>query len=142
MFLLLGISMPATAIEKGEAKYAGGTAPGMSSGIVGRLDTTSATVLIVEFSAGRLAIPYAAIDSFEYSQEVKHHLGVLPAIAVALVKQRQRKHLFRISYRDENDVSQVVILEVAKYASSALEGVLKIKAPQACKPHAPCNLRR
>ncbi len=142
LLLLLGISISATALEDGQTMCAGGTAPLISRGIVGRLDTTSATVLVFDCSAGRLEIPYAAIHSFDYSRQVKHHLGVLPAIAVALVKQRQHQHLFRISLRDENNLPQIAILEVSKHASQSLEAILKTRAPEACKAYTPCSSGR
>ena len=54
------------------------------------------------------------IDSYEYSRRVAHHLGVLTAIAVALVKKRQRKHFLRIAYDDERKTPEVAIFEVPK----------------------------
>jgi len=71
--------------------YSGGTASGINIGTIGRIDTSSQTALAFEWPGNKLSIPYVAIDSFEYSREVKRHLGVLPAIAVGLVKQRQRR---------------------------------------------------
>ena len=81
-----------------------------------------------------MAIPYAKVDSFEYTNQIARHLGVLPAIAVGLVKKRQRRHFFQISYHDENNLSQVVVFEVSKQMPQALLAVLQIRSPQACKP--------
>lgn len=94
--------------------YVGGTAPGVNAGIVGRLDTTSDTALIFEHSEGKLAISYDAIQSFDYAKEVTRNLGVLPAIGVGLVKMRQHRHFFRISYRDSSNEVQVAVFEVPK----------------------------
>src|SRR5437879_12460139 len=41
----------------------------------------------------KLEILFAKIDSFEYSQEVARHLGVLPAIAVGLIRDRKSTRL-------------------------------------------------
>jgi hypothetical protein len=132
-FLLAGV-LQAAAIPDGQVRYVGGTVPRLSQGVVGRLDITSETALKFEYSAGKLEIPYAAIESFEYSQPVARHLGVLPAIVVALVRRRQHRHLYRISYHDENGRSQVAIFEVPKQMPRTLQPSLETRAPQGCKP--------
>lgn len=135
----LAMCLPAAAVEDRQSTYVGGTVSGLSAGMIGRLDTASETALAFEYSGTRLTIPYVVIDSFEYSQEVKRHLGVLPAIAISLVKHRQRRHFFRISYHDERNVPQVVIFEVSKHTPRSLEAVLETRAPQGCKLHARCR---
>jgi len=137
-FLLLAVSLPAAAVEGGQVMYAGGTVPGVNPGVIGRLDTSSQTDLRFEYMGTRLLIPYAAINSFEYSQEVKHHLGVLPAIAIGLIKQRQHRHFFRISYHDEKNGPQVAIFEVSKHKPRSLKAVLDARSPRPCKPYARC----
>jgi hypothetical protein len=131
--LLMVMSLPARAVEGDQVKYMGGTVADLHSGTLGRLDTTSAAMLTYEYSGSKLVIPYAKIDSFEYSVDVARHLGVLPAIAVALVRKRQRRHFFRISYHDESNVSQVAIFEVPKRMPKTLLAVLQVRAPQGCK---------
>lgn len=132
--LLLTASLPAVAVEDGQVMYVGGTAPGVNAGVIGRLDTTSQTALIFETSGNKLAIPYDAIQSFDYSKEVAHHLGVLPAIGVGLVKMRQHRHFFRISYRDSTTGAQAAVFEVPKHMPRTLQAVLETRAPQSCKP--------
>ena len=132
--LLLVISLPAGAVEDEQVMYSGGTVASLHAGAVGRLDTTSETMLAFEYSGSKLLIPYAKIDSYEYSMEVARHLGVLPAMAVGLVKKRQRRHFVRISYHDENSVIQVAIFEVPKRMPQTLLPVLQIRAPQGCRP--------
>ena len=134
--------LPALAIQDGQVMYTGGTVPGLSSGVVGRLDLASETALIFEYPGARLAIPYAAIDSFQYSEEVRRHLGVLPAIAVGLIKERQHQHFFRISYRNENGVSQVAIFEVSKHLPRSLNAVLRDRAPRACMVSTVCGAKQ
>jgi hypothetical protein len=132
--LLLVLTVPARAVEDSQVMYAGGTVPGMQSGILGRLDTTSEIALTFECAGKKLPISYAKIVSFEYSEKVARHLGVLPAIAVGLVKKRQRKHFFQISYRDETDTTQVAVFEVSKQMPQTLLAVLRSRSPQACQP--------
>jgi len=131
--LLLVMSLPVGAVEREQVKYLGGTVADLQAGLVGRLDTTSGTMLTYEYAGNKLVIPYAKIDSFEYSVDDARHLGVLPAIAVAPVRKRQRRHFFRISYHDESNVSQVVIFEVPKRMPRTLLAVLQVRAPQGCK---------
>ena len=132
--LLLVMSVPAGAVEGEQVKYMGGTVAALNAGALGRLDTTSGTMLTYEYPGNKVVIPYAKIDSFEYSVDVARHLGVLAAIAVALVRARQRRHFFRISYHDENNLSQVAIFEVPKRMPQTLLAVLQVRAPQGCKP--------
>jgi hypothetical protein len=109
--------------------YVGGSATGVVAGTLGNLDMATETVLIFQSAAGKIEIPYAAIQSFEYSTEVSHHLGVMPAIAVGLVKKRQRRHFFRISYRNQKDVAQVAIFEVPKEMPRTLKAILQDRSP-------------
>lgn len=131
--LLLIMSLPAGAVEGEQVKYTGGTVGDLHAGLIGRLDTTSTVALAYEHSGNKLVIPYAKIDSFEYSVDVARHLGVLPAMAVAPLRRRQRRHFFRISYHDESNVSQVAVFEVSKRMPQTLLAVLQVRAPQGCK---------
>lgn len=134
--MLLIFSMPSLAVEDGNVVYVGGTIVSLKEGTVGKLDLKSQAELTFESSAGKLAIPFAKIDFYENSQEVAHHLGVLPAIAVGLLKKRERKHFLRIAFRDENNASQVAIFEVPKKMPRTLLAILQQRAPQGCRPQA------
>jgi hypothetical protein len=134
--LLLTLALPALAVEDEEVRYVGGTVGTLKEGVLGKLDTKSQTELTFEFSGNRLVIPFARIDSYEHSQRAAHHLGVLPAIAVGLVKMRQQKHFLRIAYRDESGTPQVAIFEVSKKMPRILLAILQERAPQGCKPRA------
>jgi high-affinity K+ transport system ATPase subunit B len=139
--LVLACCLPALAVQDGQVMYTGGTVAGLKAGVMGRLDMTSDTNLIFDYSGSQLAIPYAAIESYEYSRDVTHHLGVLPAIGVGLIRVRQHQHFFQISYREDNGVSQVVIFEVSKQAPRSLNAVLRERAPRACFVSATCGAR-
>jgi hypothetical protein len=136
LFLLLILSLPALAVEDGHVLYIGGSAPGVPAGTIGHLDTTADTALIFEYAASKLAIPYADIESYEYSKEVTRHLGVLPAITVGLVRMRQHRHYFRVAYRGADGAAQVAVFEVSKQTPRTLQAVLNARAPNAttCPP--------
>jgi len=139
LVLLLLMSLPVFALTDGQIMYAGGTVPGLAVSAVGRLDLTSNASLIFESSGNKLTIPYSAIQSFDYSKTVTRHLGVLPAIAVDSLRQRQHRHFFRIAYRDQNQVSQVIIFEVPKQMPQTLEAVLNAKTPPIVKHSSKCG---
>jgi hypothetical protein len=133
-FCFLILAVPALAVEGNQVIYVGGSATGVVAGTLGNLDMTTENVLIFQSAAsqsaaGKIEIPYAAIQSFEYSTEVSHHLGVMPAIAVGLVKKRQRRHFFRISYRDQKGVAQVAVFEVPKGMPRTLKAILQDRSP-------------
>lgn len=127
--VLLALTLAAAAVEDRQVMYFGGTVSALAAGTVGRLDTTSQTSLTFEYASNKLEIPYAVVESYQYSTEVAHHLGVLPAIAVGLLKKRERRHFFRISYRDAGNLSQVAVFEVSKRMPRTLQAVLDARAP-------------
>jgi hypothetical protein len=132
--LLLVAAAPAGAVEGNQVLYTGGTIPDMQAGVLGRLDTKSESALSFEYAGNKLTIPYARIESFKCYEEVARHLGVLPAIVVGLVKKRQRKHFFEISYRDESNRTQVAIFEVSKKTPPTLLATLLTRSSKACMP--------
>jgi hypothetical protein len=135
LLLVLTLALPAAAVENGQVMYTGGTVPTIKAGALGHLDTTSETSLLFEHPDGKLLIPYADIQSFAYEKEVTRHLGVLPAIGVGLIKMRQYRHFFRISYRNDQG-EQVAIFEVPKQMPRTLQSVLASRSPGACKAQA------
>jgi hypothetical protein len=140
--ILLLISVFATsavAIEQGQVMYSGGTLP-IKEGVIGHLDTSSETALVFVAPAAKISIPYSKIETFQYTEELARHLGVLPTIAVGLLKHRQRRHFFRIAFLDEHDVAQVAVLEVSKDMPRTLRAVLQVRTPNLCKPKNPCGL--
>jgi hypothetical protein len=140
--LLLALCVSASALDEGQVSYVGGTAPGLTANTIGKFDLTQTDSLVFEHSGTKFAIPYTAIESFEYTREVTRHLGVLPAIGVGLVKARRHSHFFRISYSGDNTIPQVVIFEVPKHMPPALQAVLAARAPQTCKPIQKCGQRQ
>ena len=132
--LLLAIPFVAFAVESGHVRYVGGSAANMKDDTLGKLDTTSKDEIAFVYSGGKLTIPFGSLESYESSDRIARHLGVVPAIAVGLVRRRQRRHFFEFHYRDENRVAQVAIFEVPKDMPQTLLGILQARAPSACKP--------
>jgi len=138
LLLLLALAVPVLAVDGRPGDVRGCTVPALPAGAVGRLDTTSEESLTFEYSGTKVLIPYSQIESFEYSTEVTRHLGVMPAIAVGLIKMHQRRYYFRISCRSADNVSQVVVFEVPKHMPRTLQAVLMVRAPQTCNPRSVC----
>ena len=127
---------PAFAVEAGQVAYTGGSLS-VAQGTIGSFDLTSPTALVFKYagpgaSANEVAIEYKNIRGYSYTSEVAYHLGVLPAIAVGLLKSRERRHFLTIRYVDSADVAQAAVFEVAKSDPPALLAVLRARAPQAC----------
>ena len=141
--LLLVIGTPTLAGEEETVIYVGGTVTNLKEGAHGSLETKSQAELTFESAGNHLAIPFAKIDAYEYSQQLAHHLGVLPAIGVGQLKKRQHKHFFRVVYRDDEGAPQVAIFEVPKKMPRTLLAILQSRAPQGCKPmtYAKCTLQ-
>jgi phosphatidylglycerophosphate synthase len=138
LVLVLGAELvtPAFAIEAGQVAYTGGSLS-VAQGTIGSFDVTSSTALVFKYagpgaSANEVAIEYKNIRGYSYTSEVAYHLGVLPAIAVGLLKSRERRHFLSIRYVDSADVAQAAVFEVAKSDPPALLAVLRARAPQAC----------
>jgi len=129
--VLLITSCSLWAVDDGQIKYLGGTVPALEVNSIGKLDLTSETVMQFNSTKGTFTIPDANIDSFEYTQELTHHLGVLPAIGVGLTRTRKHRHYFRIVFHNDNNVSQIVVIEVPKHMPKVLQTVLKSRAPHA-----------
>ena len=130
--LVFMLATTSLAVTPDEVAYIGGTSAAVKSGDFGTLDTTSSTDLVFSTTKGRLSIPYASLQRVEYSKEVLFHLGVAPAIAVSLVKRRERKHVFTLTYSDKEGVQQVAVFEVSKELPAILLPVLNARSPTAC----------
>jgi len=142
MLLVLAFALPAAALlEDNEVAYLGGTAVGVKENTTGHFDTTQVRTLVFEYKGGKLEIPYSRITHYEYTRKLARHLGVVPTIAVVLVKHLQRRHFFVINYKDEEGIAQSAVFEVAKDAPQTLEAVLMARAPRANRPafRDPCN---
>jgi hypothetical protein len=124
----------AFALDGQEVAYVTGTMKTVKEGTVGTLDTASATALEFHSSAGNFSIPYTRIKSYRYREETKFHLGVLPAIAVSLVKKRAKVHFVTITWKGEQEIAEVVTLELSKNGSRGLMAILDARATEVHKP--------
>lgn len=122
----------AFAVTGSEVMYVGGSVEGLKPGDIGRFDTRSAKDLEFIGSGKTVFVPYDTIRKIQYRKEVAHHLGVALAIAVALIKKRERRHFITLTYTNDAGERQAAVFEVSKSAPLSLLAVLAARAPQAC----------
>jgi hypothetical protein len=141
--LLIGVgTIPGVKAEQVEATYLSGTVKAIPAEAASKLDITTPTALELEAGTSHITIPYAAIKGYEYKEENRFHLGVLPAIAVGALKARAKRHLITIDWKDEAEVAQTVTFEMTKDRAQGLMKVLEARAPEACTTGLPWRARR
>jgi hypothetical protein len=124
--------LPAFAISGNEVAYLGGITQTSKPGEIGVFDTAEPTALTISSPGGRLSINYNSIQKIDYKVEVAHHLGVAPAVAVSLIKRRERRHYFTFTFSDPLGVPEVAVFEVSKGLPQTLLPLLVARAPHAC----------
>jgi len=129
LIVMMSFAAPAFAVDAGQVAYVNGTVAAIAPGSIGVLDTSAPAQLAFKTGGSSLAIAYDKIQSVSYKTEVAHHLGVLAAIAVGLVRHRERKHLISITYMDEAGVTQTVLFEVSKEQPEFLVPMLRARVP-------------
>lgn len=113
------------------AVYLGGTLPGVRRGTSGTLDLTAPKEIVFQSGESRIAMPYAGIQSYEYTRKLARRIGIIPTIAVvAVVKHRQRRHFITISFKDSQETVQTAVLEISKQMPDILLPVLDARAPK------------
>lgn len=142
LLVVIFFASPAFALEPNQAVYIGGSAA-VAPDTIGTLDTTSPKALVFQFkqpdgAAAQITIDYLHIRNVSATNEVTHHLGVAPAIAVGLLAARQRRYFLTITWTDEAGIAQAAQIEVAKRQQQPLATVIRARMPQRC-PQAACN---
>ena len=118
---------------KQQGEYFSGTVAALKPGVQLSWETASTVALDLHTESCSFSIPYKEITSFNYRKENKYHLGVAPAIAVALVKQRAKLHYVTIAWRQSDGGVNVLTLEVEKPAAEGLMSVLNARVEKPSK---------
>jgi hypothetical protein len=127
----------AAAVEGGQVLYVAGSINSVAPGTVGRLDTSDALAMRFVAGTGGIVIPYQRVTAYSEESEVAHHIGVLPAIAVGLVKVRHRRHYLHVTFSDENGSAQIVEFEIPKQMPKPIMDLLRARVP--CPPVSACK---
>lgn len=133
-FLMSVFTVAAQAASGSGVVYVGGTISTPVAGSSGTLDYSSPDQLQFRSPAGTVSIPWQKIDSWSCSSATAHHIGVLPAIAVGLVRKRQRIHYFSVKWQTDSGIEQAVLLEVPKDLPRTLHVVMSARAPGRQRP--------
>ena len=134
-FMLLGLSSISTAafgVDTGDVEYVNGTIKGLGEGDMGSLNTSRPDALEFHASSGQFSIPYEDITTVRCRVENRFRLGVLPAIAVGLLKARTKRHFVTIEWKQADGPPDVVTLDASKVKAQGLVAVLRARAQQAC----------
>ncbi len=129
---MAGCNLMAYAADGMGVTYVSGTVAGMQRGVKGNVETEDAEHLVINANGRRLAIPYKKLRSFHCRQEVRYHLGVLPAIAVGLLKARSRVYTVLLEWDVDGQEPEVATLELSHRDQESLRDVLRVRAHQAC----------
>ncbi len=129
---IFAVTSPAFAVDEMQITYANGTVPGVPESSTGTLNTSSPAALEFHSGASQFAIPYTAITSYSARDENRFRLGVLPAIAVGVLKARSKRHFVTIAWKDEKGTANVVTFEMSHEHSVGLMSILRVRARKAC----------
>jgi hypothetical protein len=132
--LLIGLALDVRAVALGgpEVEYVNGTAPGVKEGTTGTLDTSAPEALEFRSGTAQFSVPYGAVRAYKYREEYRFRLGVLPAIAVGLLKARAKRHFVTVTWKTAEGTPEVATLAASKEDALGLLTVLHARAPQAC----------
>jgi len=130
--LALAGTLSAFAADGLEVTYLNGTVKAITENAQATLETTSAEALQLQAGQSRVPIPYKEVTTYEYREENRFRLGVLPTIAVTLLKARSKRHFVTIGWKDESGSAQTATFETTKDRAEGLIKVLDARAPQVC----------
>lgn len=94
--------------------YVGGTVNTIKQGTEGDGSTADEKNYVFTYHGGKLAIPYDRVDSLEYGQKAGRRVGLALTISPWMLLSKKRKHFLTISWKDEEDKQQAVVLELGK----------------------------
>jgi hypothetical protein len=97
-----------------KASYVGGTVTTIKEGTEGDTSTKDEKVYTFTTKNGNLSIPYDRVDSLEYGQKAGRRVGLALTISPWLLLSKKRKHFLTISWKDDADKQQAVVLELGK----------------------------
>lgn len=117
--VIASVCLPAVVVAVGgkDAVYVGGTIPGLSENVEGKLDTTNDTMLTFipkKKGAAPVQVPYAGITELEYGQKAGRRVGVAIMVSPLALFSKKRKHYLTITYTDAQQKEQAGVFELGK----------------------------
>lgn len=116
LLLLVCLSVPTAfaGIGSHEAEYVGGTVTSIKTGTDGKVSTDDTKVYVFTYKTGSLKIPYERVEALEYGQKAGRRVGLALAISPWLLLSKKRKHFLTVSWKDDDNKDQAVVLELGK----------------------------
>lgn len=121
--------VPAFAVDKGKAKYMGGTLPGIPEKIDGPIDVKGEAKLtwMGEKGQGRIEIPWSSVTDVEYGQKVGRRVTSAILLSPVMLFAKARKHYVTFSYKDGDGKDQGAVFEFDKNDIRQVLVVLKAR---------------
>lgn len=97
-----------------DADYVGGTITSIKVGTEGKVSADNPNEYVFKYKKGDLKIPYERVEALEYGEKAGRRLGLALAVNPLLLLSTKRKHFLTISWKDDDDKDQAVVLELGK----------------------------
>ena len=101
-------------VGSNSADYVGGTIASIKAGTEGKVSSDNEKVYVFTSKHADLKIPYDRVEALEYGQKAGRRLGLALVVNPLLLLSTKRKHFLTISWKDDNDMDQAVVLELGK----------------------------
>jgi hypothetical protein len=113
--LAIFLSSEAMAVDKGKAKYVGGTVPGLKEKEDGAIDLKGEERLTyLQESAPIVEILWAKVEDVEYGQKAGRRVKTAIFLSPLALFGKSRKHYVTFSFKDEKDIDQAAVFEFDK----------------------------
>ncbi len=105
----------ALGVDKGKAKYVGGTMASIPDQTEGPIDLKGSEKLVFTPKKGSsLEIPWASIQEIEYGQKVGRRIKSAIFLSPIAIFAKARKHFVTISFKDADGKDQAAVFEFDK----------------------------
>lgn len=112
--LCLLLEVTAGAVDGRKTLYVGGTVNSIKELTEGVSSAKDEHVFVFSYNGGKLEIPYDQVDGLEYGQKAGRRVAAAVLVSPYILFSKKRKHYLTISYKDQNDKQQAVVLELGK----------------------------
>jgi hypothetical protein len=111
-----GIASVGSAVDKGKAKFMGGTLTGIQEKTDGPIDLKGDDALrwFGDKGAGRVEIPWRKVTEMEYGQKVGMRWRSAILLSPLALFSKARKHFVTVSFKDLQNKEQAAVFEFDK----------------------------
>jgi hypothetical protein len=114
-FVFVALSASSHAIDKGKARYIGGTLIGLKEKEEGPIDLKGEKMLTFSQKESRLVdIPWSSVEEVEYGQKAGRRIKTAILLSPLALFGKSRKHFITFSFKDEKGADQAAVFEFDK----------------------------